>query len=255
MELDHAEYREMYHLEDRYWWYRGRRELLVETVDAIRRRSGGHALKILDNGCGTGLNLQYLQRFGKVIGIDRSRDAIDFSRSRGENGLICALSEQLPIKTGTFDLVCALDVLEHIDDDGGAVCEAHRILKPGGYFILTVPAFSFLWGKHDLALKHKRRYQLQPLVRLLEGCGFSIEKSTYWNIFLAPLVFLQRIANRGSSNHNGTDLKEFPPWLDQALLSVLRLENQMIGGGSTLPFGVSAFCVCRKPGTGVDAGE
>lgn len=240
------EYEKMYRFEEECWWYKSRRELIMDTVAGIKHLNECKTLKILDVGCGTGLNLKFLERFGEVSGVDMSKDALGFSKSRKNVSLIRSHAEDLPFKHSSFDVVCALDLLEHIKDDVDAVKEFYRVLKSGGYLVLTVPAFMFLWSGHDVAAYHIRRYTKALLIKKLRLCRFSIERCTYWNFILFPAVALIRLINKGNRWTSGSDLRELPDLLNSVLLNSLRLENAAIRREINLPVGVSILCICRK---------
>jgi SAM-dependent methyltransferase len=139
-------------------------------------------------------------------------------------------------------------VLEHLDDDLASIKNVYYILKPGGYFIITVPAFNFLWSGHDAAMHHKRRYGKKDLVRRLKSCDFSVEICTFWNFFLFPAVAVIRVLRDRRRCDLITDLKDLPQIVNRLLLQILRVENILIGGGIPFPFGVSILCICRKGG-------
>jgi len=234
-------YERMYRSERDNWWYRSRRELITDMVARAGRLSGGCGalkMKILDVGCGTGLNSQAFEEFGEVYGLDMSEEALEFSKSRGKSDLIRAYADHLPIKDDTFDVLCALDLLEHVEDDIGAIREFHRVLKPGGSLILTVPAFMFLWSGHDEVLHHKRWYDKGASVKSLESSGFHVERFTYWNTFLFPMVTLFRLISRGRNDEGSGGrygLPDFPEILNNLLLRLLRAERvstiRVCGGG------------------------
>jgi len=243
-------YEQVYRSERDNWWYRSRRELITDMVARAGRLSGGDGalkLKILDVGCGTGLNSQAFEEFGEVYGLDMSEEALGFSKSRGRSDLIRAYADHLPIKDDTFDVLCALDLLEHVEDDIGAIREFHRVLKPGGSLILTVPAFMFLWSGHDEVLHHKRRYEKELLTKNLHRGGFYVDKSTYWNTLLFPGVAFARVIKKRKINHDRVDdLLGLPDIINNVLFYILKFENLLIEYGLNLPFGVSILCICRK---------
>src|SRR5438128_302523 len=145
--MNAAEYERMYRLEDSYWWFVARHRL----VDALIRSRYPQAdpdtapLDILDVGCGTGAMSARLTRFGRVVSADFSPLALEFSRRRGLTHLVGADAMRLPFASNAFDLLIAMDMLEHLPDDKAALCEFYRVLKPGGRIIATVPAFALLW--------------------------------------------------------------------------------------------------------------
>jgi len=210
-------------------------------------------LRILDTGCGNGINLKCLQILGDVYGLDISKNALIFSRIRGLHSLICGSVDKLPFKNELFDLILALDVIEHTDEDISAVRELNRVLKPGGRLIIAVPAFQFLWTSHDLAVHHKRRYTRPGLLNILRLNGFENEKATYWNFFLFLPVAIVRLSKRvhRSGNAMHTDLAELPSLLNGFLLGLIRIENVILVQFD-LPVGISVICMCKKISEGQD---
>jgi SAM-dependent methyltransferase len=251
--MDPSEYDKMYRLEEANWWYVGRRDMVLRMAARFGNGLSGKPLKILDAGCGTGINLKYLQILGDVYGLDISKDALIFSRNRGLPSLICGSADKLPFKNELFDLVLALDVIEHIDYDLSVVRELNRVLKPGGRLILTAPAFQFLWTSHDLALHHKRRYTRSGILSILRLSGFENKKATYWNFFLFLPVATIRLLKRFHRSGDGmqTDLAELPPLLNELLQGLIGIEN-WIQERIDLPVGVSVMCICRKVSDGQD---
>jgi len=238
--MEIAEYEKMYQFEEKYWWWVGRRKLIKGILDKLNLNSA----TILDVGCGTGINLNYLSRYGAVIGLDSSKDAINFCRMRGSKNVTEADAERLSFKDDTFDLITALDLLEHLDDNK-ALKGFYRVLKPNGYLVLSVPAFSFIWSKHDEAVHHKRRYTKHQLKDILEANGFIIEKVSYWNFFLFIPIVVMRLVKRSWKNQEiKTDVAELPGIVNRLLVSVLRIESYLIQHVN-LPIGVSLMCVAR----------
>jgi SAM-dependent methyltransferase len=251
--MNSLEYDKMYQLEESNWWYAGRRDLVLKMADQISKAFKYTSMNILDAGCGTGLNLKYLQTCGCSIGLDISEDALRFSRIRGLPSLVCGSADRLPFKNNVFDLVLALDVIEHIEDDKSAIKEFYRVLRTGGSLIVTVPAFMSLWSEHDLAVHHKRRYARPEICDLLRSGGFKIERASYWNLFLFLPVFAIRHIRRllNSEHKRQTDLVELPSIINGFLLGLLGLERSMIGQFN-LPIGISIICICKKNQSNVD---
>ncbi len=245
--MDPSEYDKMYSLEGANWWYAGRRDMVMKLAARSHNGLSEKPLRILDAGCGTGINLKYLQILGDVYGLDISKNALIFSRTRGSHSLICGSVDKLPFKNELFDLVLALDVIEHMDDEISAVREINRVLKPGGRLIITVPAFQFLWTRHDLAVHHKRRYTRSGLLNILRLNGFENEKATYWNFFLFLPVAMVRLSKRihRSGDAARTDLAELPTLLNGLLQVIIRIENVILMRFD-LPVGTSMMCMCRK---------
>lgn len=180
-------------IEQTHWWFCGRRNLFAREL----QRSGvTDQARILDTGTSTGTNLRMLRELGfqQVTGLDMSEDAIAFCKTKGlgpvERGDICAM----PFADESFDLVLATDIVEHVDDDKRALREITRVLKPGGRVLLTVPAFSLLWGLQDRVAQHKRRYRLAPLAKKFEDAGLRIKRAYYFNYLLfIPILLARRL--------------------------------------------------------------
>jgi len=172
---------------------------------------------------------------------------LGFSRARGLRSLICASADKLPLMSKAFDLVLALDVIEHIEDDNSVIREFNRVLRPGGWLVVTVPAFVSLWSEHDVAVHHKRRYALHELIGILKSGGFMIEWASYWHFFLFMPVYGMRLLKRNSRRKpkKQTDLIELPYLINRFLLRLLKMENSIISK-VRFPIGVSIVCVCKK---------
>ena len=234
----------MFRVEQAHWWYTGRRKILSEFVEQICRKVTDRRPRILDVGCGTGANLLMLSQYGEAEGVDISEDALAFCRERGLDRVRLGAGEELPYEDGTFDLVTALDVVEHMDDDLAGLREMRRVLRPGGRVLLFVPTFMFLWGLQDDVSNHRRRYRLPELRRVLEQAGFEIERTTYANItfFLPILVMRQLMRLTGVKAESENDINVTA--LNGVLGSVLGAESWLLKF-TNLPFGVSGLCVAR----------
>lgn len=234
----------MFRVEQEHWWYTGRRKILTAFVEQICRQVTDRRPRILDVGCGTGANLLMLSEYGEAEGVDISEDALAFCRERGLDKVRLGAGEKLPYEDGTFDLVTALDVVEHMDDDLAGLREMRRVLRPGGRVLLFVPTFMFLWGLQDDVSNHRRRYRLPELRRVLEQAGFEIERTTYANItfFLPILVMrqLMRLTGLKADSENNINVTA----LNGVLGSVFGAESWLLKF-MNLPFGVSGLCVAR----------
>ena len=245
-----SELRKLFSLEDTYWWYVARRDLVGELLVQYRGWLPARPL-ILDIGCGGGAGLAVFSRLGKAVGLDRSEEALWLSRSRGDFPLICGTAERLPVANDSLDVVTALDVLEHVADDAAAVREMARALKPGGLAIITVPAYQSLWSEHDDALDHLRRYRAGQVRRLMLRGGMRVLKLSYCITLLLPPIFLFRLAqkllrpaNRGRPK---TAIRPLSPLPNRLLIGLLRLETAWLLR-MPLPCGVSVVCVAENPG-------
>lgn len=174
-------------LENRHFWFRGRRAIFFDLLD---QELGGprQDLRILEVGCGPGGMLSPLSRYGTVHGLDIALDALRYCRHRGFPHMALGSGTQLPFADASFDLVALFDTIEHIQDDQGVLAEVRRILKPGGAVVVSVPAYQFLYSQNDRLVHHQRRYTRAHLDRLLRAERFAPRKLTYFNTFLFPLI-------------------------------------------------------------------
>jgi SAM-dependent methyltransferase len=234
----------LYEVEQSHWWHVGRRRIIATLVEEICEEIKDRRPRILDVGCGTGANLLMLSKYGDAEGVDISEDALAFCRERGLKKVKHGAAEELPFEDGSFDLVTALDVVEHIDDDVASLQEMRRVLRPDGRVLLFVPTFMFLWGLQDDVSNHRRRYRLPELHRVLEQAGFEVERSTYANItFFAPILLIRQLMRltglkaETENNINVPALNGIFGWFLGTESTILRYVN--------LPFGVSGLCVAR----------
>ena len=185
----HQRYTQIYEHEEKHWWYAGRRLLLTLLIHRLNLKQSS---QILDIGCGTGLNLSLLSRFGEVYGVDKAPEAIRYCHTRGFFQVIKIDGENLPYKNRSFDLITCLDVLEHIKNESIILRNIRQILKPGGYLIIFVPAFTLLWSDLDVRSQHYRRYSLNSLHKLLKENGFLIKQVSYFNyLYFLPILFVR----------------------------------------------------------------
>ena len=240
--MKQAHYQCMYDHELELWWYSVRRILVKEL---IVRYSGKKGIKILDVGCGTGALMKELEPYGEVYGMDMSEQAIDFCLSRGLCNLKRGDGTRLPYDSNCFDVVLALDVLEHIKDDNEAVSELYRVLKPGGICIVFVPTFQILWGVTDVLSEHFRRYRLPQVKKLLSNTGFYILRASYYNFFLFLPIFCVRIFARIFGVKMKTENTMARGFTNNILFWIFRLEIMLLRL-MNFPFGVSALVVAKK---------
>ena len=247
--MKHEEYERMYRFEDSYWWFVARRQLITSLLDTHYSRDG--RLKILDIGCGTGAMLDDLKPFGQVVGADFSPEALQFCVTRGvASPLARADIRRLPFADASFDVVTAMDIIEHIDDDKAASREIFRVLKPGGRLFVTVPAFQALWSEHDEALHHYRRYTVPHLKDLFQRVSLTVDKISYTVTALFPPILAYRLLSnwlpkKRAEGEKKANLVNVSGPVNSALLTLSQWETQLVHR-LNLPFGVTVVCVARK---------
>lgn len=245
--MEEAFYEEYAQIEASHWWFEGRRTIF----DVVIRSLGlGREALMLDLGCGTGANLNFLATHGRAIGLDRGAAAAHYARARTAVPVFIGDVTALPFAANSIDLITAFDLIEHIDDDGACAAELARVCRPGGYVMVTVPAFQWMWGPQDVINHHKRRYRAHELSRLFTEQGLQIARFTYLNTILFPVVAAVRLLRRVVPQRNGHLKSDFsmtrPGPLNTLLSRVFGAEAYVIRRWR-LPIGVSLLCVARKP--------
>lgn len=242
--MEASEYEQMYRLEDRHWYFAGKRDMVLSLLAS--NVTGRNSL-VLDAGCGTGRTLAELLLHYDAVGMEPFAGALSFASKRKGTRLVQGSLEQVPFRDSVFDAVTALDVLEHCDDDRHALAEIARVLTAGGLLLVTVPAFRWLWSAHDEALHHKRRYSRADLTALVQNCDFEICKISYFNAFVFPFVAVARLV--GNALHRSevrADTDRLPAWAINGFLYGLQCVERAVMKIGSLPCGVSLVCVARK---------
>ena len=245
-EMQQHTYAIMDEVEGSHWWFVGRRAILESFLKSISEkiRNPQSAIRILDVGCGTGANLEMLSQFGTAEGVDVSDDALEFCRQKGLNAQK-GLAETLPFADETFDLTTALDVVEHLDDDIAGLREMYRVTKKGGYSLIFVPAFMWLWGVQDDISNHRIRYTKRQIVERLEKAGYAIERATYANwTFFAPILTgrtLMKLAGIKPVSENNVNVSA----LNGVFGKLFGAERFWLKNFN-FPFGVSIVIVAKK---------
>lgn len=244
-------------VEDDHWWYRGRRRIIRAELDQLPLP---HPAEVLDAGCGSGRTLLELVDYGRVRGIELDPEVAAVARDRGLGEVVQGRLEELPWSEDTFDLITCLDVIEHTPDDTRTLAELHRVCRPGGFLLVTVPAHQFLWSAHDVYNHHYRRYSRGRLREAARGAGWTVARISAFNSLLFPPAAVVRLARRGKAAAAGEgnggpepgageDLYTGPLWLNDVLEAPMRLEAAWLRSGRTLALGLSLLVVLRKPWT------
>lgn len=234
----------MAELDGQHWWYVARREILAEVI--AREAKLPPKARILEIGCGTGHNLAMLQRFGEVEAAELDPEARALSERRlGKPVHDAGLPALVDQVDGQFDMVALLDVLEHIEDDRGALDAVKRLLKPLGVLLLAVPANPWMWTAHDVAHHHHRRYRKREIAALAKEAGFRIELLSPFNTLLFPPIAAVRALGKVTGKEESDDRLPSPA-VNRLFKGVFGLERHLVGR-VPLPFGVSLLAVLRKP--------
>jgi SAM-dependent methyltransferase len=242
--VNRQQYLQMRAVEDRHWWYVGMRAIAADVLAGLALPA---AARVLDAGCGTGGNAALLERHGRVVGVDLSELALELAAGRGPRPLACASVARLPFADATFDLVTSFEVLYHraVGEDVAALGELRRVLRPGGYLLVRLPALEWLRGAHDAAVHTERRYRAGQLRARLARAGLEPKRVTYLNTLLLPLAAAKRVAER-LTRAEGDDLGPTPPLLEATFRAALAAERRLLRRRD-LPIGVSLLALARRP--------
>ncbi len=242
--MDRDYEQQTFQAEDRHWWYRGRRTVLERVLDGLAL---GEPIRILDAGCGSGRNMVELARRGTVTGVELSQPSVEKARERGCGEVVEGSVLEMPFPDASFDLAVSLDVIEHLEDDLGALRELRRVVAPGGRLLVTVPAYGWLWSGHDEINHHQRRYTMRSLRTVAEQAGWREERTSYFNSLLLPVAIVLRVLDRFNrkTTESSLDLWVPPELVNRTLEVPLTLESQLIARGGRIPAGLSLLSVFR----------
>jgi len=225
----------------RHWWFQGRLAVLLAV---LRRSLPARRLRILELGCGTGNVLEALGAFGEAVGMEAHPDLVAAGLAAGLDVRSGRLPDNLPVPERWADVVCLLDVVEHLDDEAAALAAARRALAPGGLLVVTVPAYRWLWSAHDVALGHRRRYTAGELRARVVAAGFRVERVSYFNTLLFPMVAAVRACKRLVDARAHDLRRPAEPW-NHWLAWIFGLERHLVPRHS-LPFGASLLVLARR---------
>jgi SAM-dependent methyltransferase len=229
--------------EEIHWWFVGRRAVIRRLLQTVPLRPDA---RILEAGCGTGGNLYLLREHGDVVGFDPNDLALELARAK--QGDFHVVPGSLPARPETlgsdFDLVVALDVLEHVEDHVGAMATILELVRPGGSALITVPAVKRLWGSHDLRLGHVRRYDRRDLEALVDLRCNEIEFIGHFNFLLLPLASTFRVLERILGRDLGNQERMPAGPVNWMLGRIFSLERYFVTRG--IPIGLSLAMVVRR---------
>jgi ubiquinone/menaquinone biosynthesis C-methylase UbiE len=245
--MNPEEYARLEQVESEHWFYAGKRRIVLYW---LRRYGVLTPNKLLiDCGAGTGRFVAEVAQYCSAIAVDDHEESLTLARGRlGPGAVQRGSCTDLPFPDAVADGVTALDVLEHIEDDRGALAEMARVLKPEGVLVLTVPAFQALWSDWDVALHHVRRYRRSHLLERLRETGFELLHCNYVNVLACPAVYAVRkwrtLWKSGSSNGSRMEDRVPPRWLNKLLMAafVIPASQSLL----SFPFGVGILAIARR---------
>lgn len=250
--MDKNYYKEYYVLEREHWWFKARAKILYSLILKSLQNKKKDQLNILNIGAATGKTSELLSAFGNVTSLEYDQDCCAFTNHILNLNIINGSILDLPFSSEEFDLVCAFDVIEHVEDDLKGISEMKRVCKPGGTIVVSVPAFMLLWSHHDEVNHHYRRYTMSSLRNMFTKINLNPIRSTYFNtILFIPILFFRLVSKlipsklirvgAGSDatlNNNNSITSKFLYRIFEFELIMLNYFN--------LPFGVSIFLSLTK---------
>jgi SAM-dependent methyltransferase len=253
--MQHDYYKEYYDLERKHWWFVARERIITNYIKKLSKEGflNSDSVKILNVGCGPGRSSQYLSKFGEVTSVEYDKDCCEFASEKTGLKIINGSITAIPFENETFDLVCAFDVIEHVEQDQLAVSEMKRVTKKEGLIFVTVPAFMSLWSHHDVINHHFRRYKIKEIEKLFdkETDGNKIFVSYFNFILFLPIYIIRQLSNLLISDKkrpgSGSDFETFKPgFLNDVLFKIMASESKLINLNFKLPFGVSIIYSWKK---------
>ncbi|MCU0249989.1 MAG: class I SAM-dependent methyltransferase [Vicinamibacterales bacterium] len=234
-----------------HFWFRGFRRFVSPMLD--RASAGRRDLRLLDCGCGTGTNLRVLlEPYGRAWGFDLTWTGLQFARGSGVTRVAQASAAAIPYPSAAFDIVTSFDVLYCLPDgiEREAIREMWRVLRPGGAAIINVAAMEILRGNHSVLSAELRRYSRASLRERLERAGFGVERMTYTNAAIFPVMLavrgVQRMTGLAGEHEAGAEITVPPAPINAALGALLAVEAGVVRA-LPMPFGSSLLCLARKP--------
>lgn len=242
--MENKAYLDMAEIEARHWWFAARREILRDQIASLNLP---RCATILEIGCGTGGNLPMLTRFGTIYAIETSEIARSIAIQKTDGAIDIrdgAFPSKVPNFGHRFDLICLFDVLEHISDDCGTLRAASALLKPGGHLIISVPAYQWMWSRHDAFLHHHRRYSKAALTEVVRAADLQISRTCYFNMWLFPAAAMARSFDklRGAQSATGAAIPPAP--LNYVMRKIFASERHLLKQFE-LPFGLSLLCIAH----------
>jgi SAM-dependent methyltransferase len=231
----------------RHPWWNARAKLAL----AVLRRNGIQApALIIDVGCGWGVNLEALEKAGyNVTGLDISRRILELIDHTGRLLVEADLNHDPPANFALQDGLLALDVLEHLDDDRGALCRLAKLVRPGGLAVVSVPALPELFSEFDRVQAHRRRYLPETLRAAFAGTGFSLRNIFWWGAWMVPVLRRMRAGEAskvGSAPETYADYLRLPPWPVPWLMKLAFAWEQGRALKGRLPIGTSLISIAVR---------
>lgn len=244
--MDYRDFQKLNQDTEEHFWYKARR-LLISDLLHLALKDSDPKQKIIEIGCGTGIQLPLLAKFGRVEGLDITPESIELVKQSGYPARVFNIETEL-LEDNSAEVIACFDVLEHLQNDELALEKITKALTPQGIFLFSVPAIPWLFGPHDIAAKHYRRYSRKELKQKISRAGLKIKTINYWNSWVLPAIIVLRLIKKiiSSKNQANSDTKSLPKFLNRFLYQILALETRLNKKGIKLPWGLSLYGYATK---------
>ena len=245
--MEHREYQRLREYSRSYWWHVGKRALLRSVLDQGVPRDASRPA--VDIGCGAGDSFEMLAPFGRFVGSEVTGELWEPGMERPPRPVFLAEGGRLPFADGSLGLCTFFDVLEHVEEEDAFLTEVRRVLRPGGFALVSVPAYMFLWSDHDVSLHHHRRYVRGTLKGALTRNGLRVLRCTYGFAGILPAVTVYRVLGRWlrAAGDPSSSYVRTPEPLNRLLIAWLRAEAWWLRRAD-LPFGTSVIALAKREG-------
>jgi SAM-dependent methyltransferase len=242
--MERTVYNRLDQLEGQHWWFAARRKILKNVIAQFAPKKA--QLRLMEAGCGTGGNLKMLSAFGKLDAFELDDEARVIAKGKLPMDIKSGmLPDHVPYQPGSFDVVVAFDVIEHVEHDVESLASLGKQLAPGGRLVMTVPAMPWLWSKHDETHHHYRRYTRASLNEALVKAGLKPVRISYFNTLLFPMIAGIRLLRQALNIKETADDKMPSPAVNSMLKSIFGFESNWVGRVS-MPVGVSLLAVAQR---------
>ncbi len=250
--MDKNYYKEYFSLERNHWWFKVRAKIIIFLIDKSLASNSSNIKTVLNIGAATGKTSEILAKYGEVTSLEYDKECCEFVNENLPMKVINGSIVELPFADNSFDLVCAFDVIEHVEDDILALAEMKRVCKPNGLVTVTVPAFMLLWSHHDIVNQHFRRYTKNNLQQLFTSNNLTYSVATYYNSILFLPIFMFRlftkiIPQKWIRKGAGSDatLGSENGFVNKVMYQIFNIELTLLKG-MKFPLGVSIFMSATK---------